>query len=79
MDMVNGLYIGDKLKANYDDYYKGESEWRWLGALDKARNIVVLCGNYPHKTVLDIGSGEGSVLKRLSDLRFGESLYSLEM
>lgn len=71
--------VSDKLKANYDSYYEGESEWRWLSAIGKVNNITALCNNYPHKTILDIGSGEGSILKRLSDIRFGESLYSLEI
>lgn len=73
------LYVSAKLKANYDNYYEGESEWRCLGAIDKANNIVALCNKYPHKSILEIGSGEGSILKRLSDLKFGGSLYSIEI
>lgn len=71
--------ISNNLKANYDNYYDGESEWRWLSAIDKVNNILALSGKYPHKTILEIGSGEGSVLKRLSDLQFGDALFSLEI
>ena len=73
------FYVSDKLKAHYANYYGGESEWRWLSAVDKVNNIVSLCKKYPHKKILEIGSGEGSVLKRLSDLQFGDSLYSIEI
>ena len=76
---MKDISVSDKLRANYDNYYQGESEWRWLGALDKVSNIVTLCNSYPHKTILEVGSGEGSILKRLDDLQFGDILYSLEI
>jgi ubiquinone/menaquinone biosynthesis C-methylase UbiE len=68
-----------KLKDNYDSYYDGESTWRALGAIGKVQNIVDLCGVIPHGKILDIGSGEGALLQRLSNLNFGEELYSLEI
>jgi ubiquinone/menaquinone biosynthesis C-methylase UbiE len=69
------------LKDNYDNYYDedGESEWRQLCALDKADNITSLCESYPHNSILEIGAGEGSILKRLSELEFGKELYGLEL
>jgi SAM-dependent methyltransferase len=76
---MKNIAVSSKFKSLYDDYYEGESEWRYLGALDKVNNIVALCCKYPHRTILDIGSGEGSILQRMSDMRFGESLYSLEI
>ena len=71
--------VSARLKANYDDYYDAESHWRALGAIDKVKNIVALCSKYAHSTILDIGSGEGSVLARLSKRGFGEALHSLEI
>lgn len=73
------LAVSARLKENYDSYYQGASEWRALGAMDKAENIVQLCRSLPHDNVLEIGSGEGAILKRLSDLNFGENLYSIEI
>lgn len=74
------ITVGDQLRANYADYYPdGESEWRRLGAIDKADNIVSLCREFPHITVLEIGAGEGSILKRLSELNFGAELYGIEI
>jgi SAM-dependent methyltransferase len=76
---MSGLAVSAKLKENYASYYEGESSWRALGAVDKVDNVLDLCSTVPHRRILDIGSGEGSVLKRLSDLRFGEDLYSVEI
>lgn len=72
--------VSTRLQDNYENYYQnGESEWRLLGALDKVDNIIGLFSNYPHATVLEIGSGDGSILQRLSDMGFAESFYSLEI
>jgi ubiquinone/menaquinone biosynthesis C-methylase UbiE len=67
-------------KANYNHYYEeGTSEWRRLGAIGKADNIISLCADLPHITVCEIGAGEGSILQRLSDLSFGNELFALEI
>lgn len=64
----------------YDDYYKdGRSEWRRLGAVDKAANVIALCRSIPSSSVLEIGAGDGAVLSRLSELGFGEELYAAEI
>src|SRR5262249_54537236 len=73
------MAVSQHLHSNYADYYAEDSEWRWLGALDKVDNIVNLCGSLPHRKILDIGAGEGSILRRLAELRFGEQLYALEI
>jgi SAM-dependent methyltransferase len=67
------------LATNYAAYYEGPSEWRWLSSQDKAANIERLCHGIPHRTILDIGAGEGSTLQRLSDRGFGETLFALEV
>lgn len=77
---MNEARISDHLRTNYEDYYEdGDSEWRRIGALGKVENIVSLCGDLPHKSILEIGAGEGSILKRLSEMSFGEELYALEI
>ena len=77
---MSEIRVADELRTNYADYYQdGESEWRRLGAVDKADNIVRLCGHLPHRSVLEIGAGDGSILYRLSELNFGEELYALEI
>lgn len=77
---MNEVKLSDHLKGNYEDYYEsGDSEWRRLGAVGKADNIVSLCKGLPQDSVLEIGAGEGAILKRLSELNFGKKLYALEI
>jgi ubiquinone/menaquinone biosynthesis C-methylase UbiE len=72
--------VDERVLKQYDDYYEdGPSEWRRLGAVDKAANIVALCGALPHESVLEIGAGDGSIVSRLSELGFGERLYALDI
>ena len=77
---MNKTSVSSHLLENYENYYdEGDSEWRRLGAVDKVDNIVSLCKGVPHKTVIEIGAGEGSVLKRMSEVNFGQELYGLEI
>lgn len=76
---MEDIYIKPGLKKFYNEYDNRESDWRRLSAIDKVNNIITLCNKYPHKTILEIGSGEGAILKKLSDLKFAESLYSIEI
>lgn len=71
--------VSKQLKAEYDDYYDAESQWRWISSKSKADRIIQLCSKYPHNSILDVGAGEGSVVNRLSDRSFGESLHALEI
>lgn len=74
------IKISDHLKNNYKTYYEnGDSEWRRIGALDKVDNIVSLCSSLPRSSILEIGAGEGSILRRLSELSFSEEFYALEI
>lgn len=77
---MSNFGMSDYLERNYSDYYDGgDSEWRRIGALGKADNIVTLCSSLPRRSILEIGAGEGSVLRRLSELPFGEDLYAVEI
>ncbi|MDD3662584.1 MAG: class I SAM-dependent methyltransferase [Candidatus Pacebacteria bacterium] len=74
------LLVNEKIQNNYDEYYKnGASQWRWLGALDKADNIVTLSHHLSIRSLIEIGAGEGAILKRLSDLNFCKEMYALEI
>jgi ubiquinone/menaquinone biosynthesis C-methylase UbiE len=59
--------------------YDGESEWRRIGAVGKVENILSLCDAIPHRTILEIGAGEGSIAHRLGELGFAQELYALEV
>jgi SAM-dependent methyltransferase len=62
------------LKQHYDTYYRGRSEWREVGALEKAANIDDMWRRQhrarPHAEVLEIGCGEGAVLEQLRDREY---------
>jgi len=47
--------------------------------MDKVRHIEMLCSSVQHETIIDIGCGDGSVLKRLAETGFGTDLYALEV
>lgn len=77
---MTGIKISDELKNNYQEYYeKGDSEWRRIGAIGKVENIMLLCSKLPHASILEIGAGEGSILRLLSELNFGDELNALEI
>jgi len=74
------VVIDPHLQSSYDDYYRGDiSEWRELGAIDKAANIRRLCASMAPAAVLDVGAGEGAVLQRLADSGFGERHFALDI
>lgn len=59
--------------------YAGESEWCRLGAIDKVDNVVRLCRDVPHASLLDVGAGEGSLLSRMAEIGFGETYTAIEV
>ena len=78
--MSRDANVDHLVRRKYEDYYRdGASEWRRLGAIDKAANIVALCAAVPHASILEIGAGDGAILGRLSELGFGERLYAIEL
>ena len=74
------MRVNDHLRSVYDDYYVAEDpQWRRLGAIDKAANVVELCRDVPHDSILEIGAGDGANLQRLSELNFGCELHAAEI
>ena len=71
----------NRLQSQYENYYESgnEDEWRRLGAQGKSENIIALCNDLPHDSILEIGAGEGSILQRLSELEFGKETYAIEI
>jgi len=77
--MTPVVAISPKWKQNYDAQYVHYSDWRWIGSEDKFSNLKRLCSRVPHQRVLEIGSGEGALLKRMEQANFADELYSLEI
>lgn len=76
------LTVSKSLFENYADYYgrdDGLAQWRCLGARDKCSNVVNLCAELEHNSILEIGCGEGAILERLSALGFGGRFAGLEI
>jgi SAM-dependent methyltransferase len=76
------LSVQRALTENYRDYYDQEdglTEWRRLGAIDKCTNILRLCSEVEHTTVLEVGCGNGAILERLLELNFGARYTGLEI
>ena len=70
------------LKSHYGDYYDGlKAEWKRLSRADTVENVTTLCAGIPHRTVLEIGCGDGVLLELLSESAngFGEELYAIEV
>jgi ubiquinone/menaquinone biosynthesis C-methylase UbiE len=77
---MKSVAVDPQLKSSYDEYYRGDiSEWRELGAIDKAANIQRLCASISPSTILDVGAGEGAVLQRLADRGFGRKHFALDI
>ena len=55
------------------------TRWRELGALDKAQNILSICRPYPHTRILDVGCGDGAVLKQIANYGFGQELHGVDI
>lgn len=61
--------------------YEAPTEWRMLGAKGKADHVIKLCERYDIKptSVLEVGAGDGSILRCLAESGFCERLYGLEI
>jgi SAM-dependent methyltransferase len=73
------ISISERLRDHYAGYSPAPSEWARAGAVAKAANVVALCRDVPHRSVLEIGAGEGSVLQRLADLDFAAEFHAVDI
>jgi SAM-dependent methyltransferase len=68
---------GAALATHYDGYYSGVSEWRKIGARDKAANIRMLWPlagrDQRPRRVVEMGCGEGAVAADLMRTGFAET------
>lgn len=73
------LHVRADLADLYSGFYAGTSEWRELGAIDKADNVLRLSRGLDVHSVLDIGAGEGAVLGLLAKAGLGTEHHALEI
>src|SRR5690242_19661089 len=74
--------ISQAAASHYEDTYSHHHvafgvEWRKIGARDKATNIRSLCAGFPRRSILEIGCGDGAIIRELED--FGEKIAGLEI
>src|SRR6266705_1807865 len=72
--------VSDSVKTAYDEFYQKHDEaWRMLGAKYKAQHIVDVCKGNAFKKVLEVGAGDGSILKLLADKNFAPEYHAVEI
>jgi ubiquinone/menaquinone biosynthesis C-methylase UbiE len=73
--------IHEDIRTHYDNYYGDEklAQWRRLGAIDKADNIIELSRGLEVGSVLDIGCGDGAVISRLAELNFAPRYQGIDI
>lgn len=74
------MILSEDIKKTYSDLYDDSIiEWRTKAAKYKAKNIVELSKEIKFNSVLEVGSGEGSILYWLSQWEFSENLNGIEI
>jgi ubiquinone/menaquinone biosynthesis C-methylase UbiE len=72
--------ISDSVKTAYDSFYEKDDEgWRLLGAKYKAQHIIDVCKGYSFNSVLEVGAGDGSILKLLANANFAGHYSAVEI
>jgi ubiquinone/menaquinone biosynthesis C-methylase UbiE len=74
------IKINTNIQEAYSNQYNDESSiWRAIGAKKKVENILKITVNKTFNRVLEVGAGDGSVLKLLSENNFAKEYYALEI
>lgn len=77
MQQVNS---SDNLKTAYNSFYENNDEaWRMLGAKYKVEHILKVCKGYTFNNVLEVGAGDGSILKLLAQKNFAPQYHAVEL
>jgi SAM-dependent methyltransferase len=72
--------ISGNVKTAYDEFYEKHDEaWRMLGAKYKAQHIIDVSQGRIFKKVLEVGAGDGSILKFLADGNFAGEYHAVEI
>lgn len=72
--------VNQNLQEAYKNQYSFESAiWRGLGAKQKFQNILKITSGKHFNKVLEVGAGDGSILKLLSENNFANELHAVEI
>jgi len=75
------LHVSEEIRSHYDSYYGDPrlARWRSLGAIDKAQNVLALCGDLGVRTLIDIGCGDGAVSNALALRGFAVNRFGVDI
>lgn len=73
--------VASTLTGHYEQHFASprQLEWYALMAVDKSQNVMSICADVPHDSILDIGAGPGAVLHELDAAHFGTRLSAVEI
>lgn len=74
------ITVNTELKNKYDSQYSDKTEeWRRIGAIGKAENIIYLTKGLKFDSAIDIGAGDGNILSILAGEEFASKLTAVEI
>jgi ubiquinone/menaquinone biosynthesis C-methylase UbiE len=74
------MKVHHQLSKKYSDQYDSEDDqWRMIGGRGKANNIMAIAKDINVQKVLDVGSGDGSVLFWLDKYNFSNEIHAAEI
>ena len=74
------LTLREDLKEKYDAQYNDEGEeWRRIGAIGKAQNIIDVTADLAFDSVIEIGAGNGAILEILAEKQIAKRFTALEI
>lgn len=72
--------LSQSVKIAYDSFYEKDDEgWRLLGAKYKVQHIIDVSKGYSFKNILEVGAGDGSILKLLAERDFAGQYSAVEI
>lgn len=78
--MLQTENLSDNIKTAYKEFYQEHNEsWRMLGARYKAQHIIDICNEHKFSKVLEVGAGDGSILKLLANQNFAPEYHAVEI
>lgn len=77
---MNDILVTSQFQEAYNEQYNEKTAaWRELGAQQKVQNILAISAGQTFENVLEVGAGDGSILKLLDQLNFAKNLNAVEI
>ena len=77
---MNEVIVTSQFQEAYNEQYSAKTaEWRELGAQQKVQNILDISAGLSFENVLEVGAGDGSILRLLDQKNFAKNLNAVEI